>query len=73
VGTAQDPLDARLGPLANNGGPTQTHALLAGSPAIDTGDDAGAPAFDQRGAGFPRRKDGNGDRRPAVDVGAFER
>jgi hypothetical protein len=27
-----------LGPLANNGGPTETHALLVGSPAIDAGD-----------------------------------
>ena len=30
-----------LGPLKNNGGPTQTHALLAGSPAIDAGDPGG--------------------------------
>ena len=73
LGSAQDPLDARLGPLANNGGPTRTHALLAGSPAIDRGDGAGAPATDQRGPGFPRRKDGNGDGRAAVDIGAFEK
>lgn len=38
---------ALLGPLANNGGPTRTHAPLAGSPAINGG--AGAPATDQRG------------------------
>ena len=42
----------RLGPLANNGGPTLTMALLPGSPAIDAGDSAAAPATDQRG--FPR-------------------
>ena len=39
-----------LGPLANNGGPTQTHALVPGSPAIDAGDDGDAPATDQRGS-----------------------
>src|SRR5262249_6298209 len=38
-----------LGPLANNGGPTQTRALLPGSPAINAGDPAAAPATDQRG------------------------
>lgn len=46
--------DARLGPLADNGGLTQTHALLAGSPAIDAGDgvvdnDPNNPGEDQRG------------------------
>ncbi len=59
-----------LGPLANNGGPTQTHALLAGSPAIDKGPNpvASFPLNDndQRGAGFPRVVAGT------VDVGAFE-
>jgi hypothetical protein len=35
VGTGALPVNAMLGPLANNGGPTQTHALLPGSPAID--------------------------------------
>ena len=44
--TIADPL---LGPLADNGGPTQTHALLAGSPAIDNATGAGATATDQRG------------------------
>ena len=33
--------DPKLGPLRNNGGPTQTHALLAGSPAIDGGNPSG--------------------------------
>lgn len=60
----QDPL---LGPLANNGGTTQTHALLPGSPALNAGDPvfAGA-AFDQRGPGFARVFGA------AVDIGAFE-
>jgi hypothetical protein len=62
--------------LANNGGPTQTHALVPGSPAIDTGgadctDATGAPlTTDQRGK--PRLVDGNGDATPACDIGAFE-
>ncbi len=55
---------ANLGPLADNGGLTQTHALLAGSPAIDAGDNNGAPATDQRGVSRPRGS--------AVDIGAFE-
>jgi len=60
-----------LGPLADNGGPTQTQALLelAGNPAIDGGNpgfDGSALPYDQRGVGFPR-VDGT-----AVDVGAFE-
>ena len=55
-----------LGPLQNNGGPTLTHALLPGSPAIDAGDNADAPEFDQRGPGFPRIVNGT------IDIGAFE-
>ena len=51
--------------LANNGGPTQTHALVAGSPAIDASpDDADCAATDQRGVRRPRG--------PACDIGAFE-
>ena len=38
IGTTASPTDPKLGPLADNGGPTMTHALLAGSPAIDAGD-----------------------------------
>jgi predicted outer membrane repeat protein len=71
LGTAEDPLDPRLGALAFNGGPTRTHALLVGSPAIDRGSNFGAPAFDQRG--FARPRDGDGDGNPIVDIGAFER
>lgn len=59
-----------LGPLADNGGPTMTHALLEGSPAIDTGP-VPTPTFpdnefDQRFTGFPRVINGR------VDIGAFE-
>jgi hypothetical protein len=62
-----------LGTLANNGGPTQTIALLANSPAINAGDNslavdgAGNPlSTDQRGPGFARIVGGT------VDIGAFE-
>jgi beta-glucanase (GH16 family) len=56
--------DAKLGPLAVNGGPTQTHALLAGSPAIDAADDAASPATDQRGVARPQGAHS--------DIGAYE-
>ena len=49
VGTAAEPIDAMLGPLEDNGGPTFTHALLEVSPAIDAGDDSQAQGTDQRG------------------------
>lgn len=63
-GTLQtDPL---LFSLAHNGGPTQTHALQVGSPAIDAGNNSGGLAFDQRGDGFPRVVGA------AADIGAFE-
>jgi CSLREA domain-containing protein len=58
-------MDPVLGPLADNGGPTQTRALLAGSPAIDVGSgDCPPPATDQRGTVRPQ---GAG-----CDIGAFE-
>jgi hypothetical protein len=69
--TGMDPL---LGPLTFNGGPTQTHALLPGSMAIDAGDPGivfSPTEFDQRGAPFVRVVDGGGGLR--VDMGAFER
>lgn len=78
VGTVAAPVDPLLGPLANNGGPTLTHALLPDSLAINAGNDcvldSSCPTFnapddlttDQRGDGFPR-KIGS-----AVDVGAYE-
>ncbi len=59
-------VNPQLGALRNNGGPTQTMALLAGSPAIDAGDNTGAPAYDQRGPGFARIVNGT------IDIGAFE-
>jgi predicted outer membrane repeat protein len=138
VGTSLNPIDPLLGPLANNGGPTKTHALLPGSPAIDSGInvalntltaaiDANATVLEvintsafvpgmtlrlggevvvvvavdgpfskltiRRGVlgtrtahavgtglflttdqrGFARKKDGNGDGKSIVDIGAFER
>jgi len=61
--------DPLLGPLADNGGPTETQALLPGSPAIDAGDNLGCPATDQRGVGRPL--DGNGDGVAVCDIGAY--
>jgi hypothetical protein len=59
-------MNALLGPLQDNGGPTLTMALLPGSPAIDSGDNANAPEWDQRGPGYPRIVNGT------IDRGAFE-
>jgi predicted outer membrane repeat protein len=70
VGTINNPIDARLAPLAFNGGRTMTHRLLLGSRAIDRGDNAGVSATDQRG--FARRRDGDRNRILVVDIGAFE-
>jgi hypothetical protein len=70
VGTPEAPLDPKLGPLANNGGPTNTHALVPGSPAIDlaifgtSSPLSDCPKTDQRGTRRPQGK--------ACDVGAFE-
>jgi hypothetical protein len=76
--------DPMLGPLANNGGPTKTHALLAGSPAINRGwslfvferDPFGHLLhFDQRGHPFHRIDGGLGPGglpQGTVDIGAFE-
>lgn len=47
-------VDPLLGPLAANGGPTQTRVPQLGSPAIDKGNNITGLANDQRGAGFPR-------------------
>ncbi|HEX8648222.1 MAG TPA: choice-of-anchor Q domain-containing protein [Thermoleophilaceae bacterium] len=57
-------IDAELGPLADNGGPTPTRALLAGSEAIDAWSCTFAKATDQRGAPRPTGT--------ACDSGAFE-
>jgi hypothetical protein len=56
--------DPLLGPLADNGGPTQTHALQPDSPAIDAAVECPPPATDQRGVSRPQ-----GD---ACDIGSFE-
>jgi hypothetical protein len=69
VGGGIDPL---LGPLADNGGPTLTHALLSNSPALNAGDPLvvagqnGIPVYDQRGLPFTRISGGR------IDIGAFE-
>jgi predicted outer membrane repeat protein len=55
-----------LGPLVDNGGPTKTHALLAGSPCIDAGANPAGVLTDQRGFGFPRIAGA------ATDIGAYE-
>lgn len=62
--------DPLLGPLEYAGARLDTHALLPGSPAIDTGDDDGCPATDQRGIARPQ--DGNDDGAAACDIGAYE-
>ena len=66
VGSRYHVINALLGPLQNNGGPTQTMALLAGSPAIGHADNALAPATDERGV---KRLDEAGE---TTDIGAFE-
>lgn len=60
--------DPMLGQLQDNGGPTLTHALLPGSPAIDAGGPGFTPPtlYDQRGPGFDRVENGH------IDIGSFE-
>jgi len=60
--------DPVLGSLQDNGGPTFTHALLPGSPAINAGDPnfTPPPFFDQRGPGFDRVVNNR------IDIGSFE-
>ncbi len=73
VGTIASPVDAQLSPIASNGGPTETYALMASSMAIGAGSNALAVdensialATDQRGTGFDRILMGT------VDMGAYE-
>ncbi len=56
-------VEARIGPLADNGSGLPTHSLQCGSPAIDAGDDTAAPLSDQRGK----------SRTGISDIGAYER
>jgi hypothetical protein len=72
-GSTNSPLEPLLGPLQDNGGPTFTHALLPGSPAIDAGNGFGITT-DQRGrsrpydlSSYPNAAGGDGS-----DIGAFE-
>jgi hypothetical protein len=65
-GNGNPVINAMLGPLQNNGGPTMTMALLAGSPAIGHADNALAPSTDQRGV---TRRDLAGE---LTDMGAYE-
>lgn len=68
AGSIVSTADPKLGPLQNNGGPTPTMALLAGSPAIDAGNPGytSPPSVDQRGGSFARVLNGR------IDVGAYE-
>ncbi|MGM0452071.1 MAG: InlB B-repeat-containing protein, partial [Thermodesulfobacteriota bacterium] len=59
-------LDPKLGPLSDNGGTTQTHGLLPGSPAIDAGGNADDITWEQRGSDYYR------NRYDSPDMGAFE-
>jgi CHAT domain-containing protein len=64
VGTFAAPINPQLAPLGNYGGLTKTHALLPGSPAINTGNNTAVTAADQRGA---NRIFGG-----TIDIGAYE-
>jgi len=55
-----------IGPLQFNGGPTKTHALLPGSPAIGHGDNPSSLLWDQRGVGYPRTTSS------LADIGAYQ-
>ncbi|HEX5038384.1 MAG TPA: choice-of-anchor Q domain-containing protein [bacterium] len=78
VGDAASPIDPRLDLLNDNGGVTTTFALLPGSPAVDAGvaaacSDTDVGSEDQRGSGFARCVDADGDGTAnGIDIGAFE-
>ncbi len=69
VGTAVQPIHPKLGPLMDNGGPTRTHAVLPGNPALDRGSNLLGLPGDRRGVA--RQVDGDGDGAAVVDVGAY--
>jgi CSLREA domain-containing protein len=71
IGTPASPIDPKLGPLQDNGGPSQTRALLPGSTAIDKGNSPDSP-YDQRG--LPRRIDSPiiANAADGSDIGAYE-
>jgi len=79
VGTASNPINPGLGPLASNGGPTMTHALLpfispaidAGSPEVPGSSNTACEPTDQRGITRPQDGDLDGDA-AICDIGAFE-
>jgi hypothetical protein len=73
VGNLTAPLNPRLAPLADSGGPTQTHAVMTGSPAIDKGNSFGL-GLDQRGMIRPydNPQIANATGGDAADIGAFE-
>ncbi|MBE0540268.1 MAG: hypothetical protein IH623_02680 [Verrucomicrobia bacterium] len=64
VGSSVSALDPRIAPLADNGAPTLSVALLPGSPAIEAGSLVGGPATDQRGVARPQGA--------VTDIGAYE-
>jgi CSLREA domain-containing protein len=66
LGAAGDQVNTnpKLAPLANNGGPTLTHAIPSDSPALNTGANSGCPSIDQRGVSRPQYT--------TCDVGAYE-
>jgi len=72
VGTQSALIDPRLAPLADNGGAAKTHALLAGSPAADRGNNDRAAAFELDQRGESRIKDANLDGLLVADIGAYE-
>jgi Dockerin type I domain len=76
TGTSASPLDPKLGPLQDNGGPTETMALLPGSPAIDKGTSDGLTGkltSDQRGVGYARTVNKSvANTADGTDIGAFE-
>jgi CSLREA domain-containing protein len=70
LSTDQSGIDPQVEALTDNGGPTLTNALKAGSPAIDKGDNTDCPQTDQRGGLRPA--DGDGDQIATCDIGAVE-